>query len=74
MKSHYVKISWSEPWDHQIFHPSAVSEAAQVLYKGGSRILAEGMHMSDGNAQEAQSLYVRQCIIHAFKRVKAVVW
>ena len=23
--------------------------------------------MSDGNAQEAQSLYVRQCIIHAFK-------
>ena len=24
--------------------------------------------MSDGNAQEAQSLYVRQCIIHAFKR------
>ena len=31
--------------------------------------------MSDGNAQEAQSLYVRQCIIHvhAFKRVRAVV-
>ena len=22
--------------------------------------------MSDGNTQEAQSLYVRQCIIHAF--------
>ena len=31
------------------------------------------MHMSDENAQEAQSLYVRQCIIHAFKRVRAVV-
>ena len=41
--------------------------------KGGSRILARGVHMSDGNAQEAQSLYVRQCIIHAFKRVRAVV-
>ena len=26
--------------------------------------------MSDGNAQEAQSLYVRQCIIHAFRRVR----
>ena len=38
-------------------------------HKGGSRILARGVHMSDGNAQEAQSLYVRQCIIHAFKRV-----
>ena len=36
--------------------------------KGGSRILAGGgVHMSDGNAQEAQSLYVRQCIIHAFQ-------
>ena len=35
--------------------------------KGGSRILAMGVHMSDGKAQEAQSLYVyRQCIIHAF--------
>ena len=41
--------------------------------KGGSRILARGVHMSDGNAQEAQSLYVRQCIMHAFKRVRAVV-
>ena len=41
--------------------------------KGGSRILARGVHMSDGNAQEGQSLYVRQCIIHAFKRVRAVV-
>ena len=41
--------------------------------KAGSRILARGVHMSDGNAQEAQSLYVRQCIIHAFKRVRAVV-
>ena len=41
--------------------------------KGGSRILARGVHMSDGNAQEAQFLYVRQCIIHAFKRVRAVV-
>ena len=29
--------------------------------------------MSDGNAQEAQSLCVGQCIIHAFKRVRAVV-
>ena len=26
--------------------------------------------MSDGNAQEAQSLYVRQCIKHAFRRVR----
>ena len=41
--------------------------------KGGSRILARGVHMSDGNAQETESLYVRQCIIHAFKRVRAVV-
>ena len=41
--------------------------------KGGSRILASRVHMSDGNAQEAQSLYIRQCIIHAFKRVRAVV-
>ena len=31
------------------------------------------MHMSDENAQETQSLYVRQCIIHAFKRVRAIV-
>ena len=44
-----------------------------MYVKGGSRILARGVHMSDGNAQEAQSLYVRQCIIHAFKRVRAVV-
>ena len=30
--------------------------------------------MSDGNAEEAQSLYVRQCIIiHAFKRVYRAV-
>ena len=29
--------------------------------------------MSDGNAQEADYLCVRQCIIHAFKRVRAVV-
>ena len=30
--------------------------------------------MSDGNAQEAQSLFVRQCIIYAFKSwVRAVV-
>ena len=42
-------------------------------HKGGSRILARGVHMSDGNAQEDQSLYVRQCIIHAFKRIRAVV-
>ena len=28
--------------------------------------------MSDGNAQEAQSLYVRQCMIHAFKSDKSV--
>ena len=41
--------------------------------KGRSRILARGVQMSDGNAQEAQSLFVRQCIIHAFKRVRAVV-
>ena len=44
-----------------------------VHTKGGSRILARVVHMSDGNAQEAQSLYVRQCIIHPFKRVRAVV-
>ena len=31
--------------------------------KGGSRILVRGVHMPDGNSQEAQSLYVRQCII-----------
>ena len=31
------------------------------------------VHMPDGNAQETQSLYVRQCIIHTFKRVRAVV-
>ena len=41
--------------------------------KGRSRILARGVQMSDGNAQEAQSLFVGQCIIHAFKRVRAVV-
>ena len=41
--------------------------------KGGCRALARGVHMSEGNAQEAQSLYVRQCIIHAFKKVRAVV-
>ena len=43
-----------------------------IDFKGGSRILARGgggVHVSDGNAQEAQSLYVRQCIIHAFMRV-----
>ena len=44
-----------------------------IINKGGYRILARGVHMSDGNAQEAQSLYVRQCIIHDFKRVRAVV-
>ena len=44
---------------HQIFEPSAVSAPAQVLYKGGFTILARVLHMSDGNAQEAQSLYVR---------------
>ena len=31
-----------------------------VLHKGGSRILARGVHMSDGDAKEAQSLYVSQ--------------
>ena len=31
--------------------------------KSGSRIWLDGVHMSHGNAQEAQSLYVRQCII-----------
>ena len=38
--------------------------------KGGSRILAKGVHMSDGNTKKAQSLSVKQCIIHAFKRVR----
>ena len=32
-----------------------------------------GCTLSDGNAQEAQFLYARQCIIHAFKRVRALV-
>lgn len=32
-----------------------------------------GVHMADGNAQEAQSLHVRQCFIRAYKRVTAVV-
>ena len=41
--------------------------------KGGSRILARGVHVSDGNAQEAQSLFVKECMIHAFKRVRAVI-
>ena len=45
----------------------------RTCVKDGSRILARGVHMSDGNAQEFHSLYVRQCIIHAFKRVRAVV-
>ena len=40
--------------------------------KGGSRILARGVNMSDENAQEAQSLYVRQSTTHAFKRVRVV--
>ena len=53
--------------------PSPRTAFEELGTKGGSRILARGVHMSDGNAQEAQSLYVRQCIIHAFKRVRAVV-
>ena len=36
-------------------------------YKGRSRNLAMGVHMSDGNAQKAQSLYVRQSKIHALR-------
>ena len=42
--------------------------------KGGSRILARGSAHANGNAQEVQSLYARECIKHAFKRDRAVLW
>ena len=41
--------------------------------KGGSRILVREVHMTEGNAQEAQSLHVGQCIIHPFMAVGVVV-